>query len=48
MTEDERPGFPADSGQAESASVAPPDSATPDAGAARSRRQALREKETTA
>jgi membrane protein len=48
MTEDERPGSPADSGHVESASVAPPDTAAPDAGAARSRRQALREKETTA
>jgi membrane protein len=48
MTEDERPGSPADSGHVESASVPPPDSATPDAGAARSRRQALREKETMA
>jgi len=44
MTEDERPGYAADSGQVESAPVPPPDSATPDAGEARSRRQALREK----
>jgi membrane protein len=48
MTEDEPPGSAADSGQVQSASVPPPDSATPDAGAARSRRQALRDKETAA
>ena len=45
---DERPGFPADNGRAGSASVPPPDSVIPDAGAARSRRQALRDRGTTA
>jgi membrane protein len=48
MTEEERPGSAADSGQVESASVPPPDSATPEAGAARSIRQALRDKEAAA
>jgi membrane protein len=44
MTEDERLGPPADSGQVGSAPVPAPDSATPDAGAARPRRRALRDK----
>jgi membrane protein len=47
MTKDERPGSPADSGL-KSGPVPSPGGATPDAGAARSRRQALRNKGTMA